>query len=209
MARSCRASAAAAGVLVVLVAAGIGCGDDSAPSPPLFADDFESYAENSDFPLGPWTDVGYGQVAWKVVKDAANPGRSKVSALQGYWGGAYAGDASWGDYRVSCMVRHGTVNAVMARYQNSSDCYVLAIRTHPVGELVLTRGIGGTTLQSIAFASTPATWYELAMEVKGSAIGCFVNGVLQFRYEDATPVPRGKIGIWGADAWFDDVLVTR
>jgi hypothetical protein len=173
----------------------------------LFQDNFESYAESSLFPEGQWTDPGWGDTCWYVITDTLNPAQSKVSALIGYWGAAAAGDSTWTDYRFSAMVRSaGNYAAIMARFQ-SGHGYALAIDMTR-GQLRLTRGAGGFGLDSVNFTPTHTDYYKLSMDVTGDSIKCYVDSVLQFGVRD-TVYKAGKIGLYGAAARYDDVLVTR
>jgi hypothetical protein len=191
-----------------------GCGS-SAKSSTLFSDNFESYSLNSSFPEGRWVNPGdYDDEGWIVTTDAGYPERSKVMSVGSNWGDAVAGEASWSNYKMSVLVRStGSYNGIIARYSTPSSCYILALVSN---ELRLTRGIGGSILNSTAFTFDTSTYYKLVIKVNGDTIDCHVYNVnnlsdtAQFSYEDTgTAITSGKIGIYGGGTMYDNVLVTK
>lgn len=67
-------------------------------------------------------------------------------------------------------------------------------------------------LEDVDFSLERGRWYELKVEVEGSLIKCYVDGVLKIEYDDTigTTFLQGTVGFFvykASDARFDDVLV--
>ena len=188
---------------------GPGC-SSSGSTPPLFQDHFESYALDSAL-MGAgttWSDPIYGEgPAWTVVKDPDHPERHQVARLEGEWSGAIAGDAAWGDYCISARVRPtGDYAGIVGRYQDGSDFYVLVLRSAE-SKVQLTKSIGTVPLEEADLTVDLDAYTQLAMELRGDVIDCFVDGVLEFSHPGAT-VTQGQAGLVGSGGFFDDVVVS-
>jgi len=103
----------------------------------------------------------------------------------------------------------GRYVALLARAENVNHFYYLALQNGNL--LVLAKRDGGTStiLGSKTFTVTTGTFYTLRIDVRGSSLAAFVNGVSQFTAND-TQFPAGNVGgaTFFASGSFDDFVVT-
>ncbi|HEU5472366.1 MAG TPA: hypothetical protein VFV67_17070 [Actinophytocola sp.] len=194
-------------VLAVLVAAGTAIFALLAPAPvaraaTLFSDDFE------DGNAGGWTTSGG---SWTVDTDGSRVYQQTGTSSDAR---ARAGQASWTNYTVTTRVKPTAFNgsnrfvALLARAQNATNYYYLALRSSNVVEL---KKLVGGTAQTLASAQVPVsvgTWYTLRLEVSGSTLRGSVNGGTPLSASD-TQYGAGQVGVatFNASAVFDDILV--
>jgi pectate lyase len=126
-----------------------------------------------------------------------------------------AGTATWTDYAVQTRVKPVSFNgsnrfvAVLARVQSSTSYYYLALRSNNTVELK--RLVSGTsaTLDTASVGVSAGSFYTLRLEVTGSTLRGYVNGVLLTEATD-TRWASGRVGVatFYTTASFDDVAVT-
>jgi pectate lyase len=169
----------------------------------LFTDSFEDGAADG------WTTF---QGTWSVVVDGTHVYRQ--SGLSSKYRAA-AGSAAWTDYVVEARVKptgwNGTDRyaSLAARFQDGNNMYALALRSSNKVALIKIASAASTTLAETAFSVTLNTWYTLKLEVTGSTLRGYVNGVLKVTANDST-FAAGRIGARTeyASANFDDFVVT-
>jgi len=193
------ASLAAAGAALTIVVAGVA---SAAFAAPLFADDF------SDGNANGWTRSGG---SWAVVTDGSSAYRQSGTSSNAR---ALVGQSSWTNYAVQARVKPLAFNgsdrfvAVVARAQNSTNYYYLALRS--TGRVELGKLVGGssTTLASAQILVSTGTWYTVRLEVSGSSLRGLVSGAEVTSAADAT-FSAGRVGLatYNASASFDDVAV--
>ena len=98
------------------------------------------------------------------------------------------------------------------RFTDSNNWYGAAIYNATPTEVQIRKKVGGMSMD-VAKATYPiavGTWYTLKLEMKGSTIRLFVDGVLQLEMTDAT-FHSGKIALLvdRSDISWDDVIVTN
>jgi pectate lyase len=168
---------------------------------PLFSDDFE------DGNATGWTTNGG---SWSVVTDGSRVYRQGGTSSDAR---ALAG-STWTDQVVEARVKPISFNgtnrfvAVLARAQNATNYYYLALRNNNTIELKKLVSGSSTTLASGSFTVSTGTWYSVKLEVVGSTLRGYVNGVQLLTATD-TRFTSGKIGVatFYASAAFDDVVV--
>lgn len=168
-----------------------------------FSDSFESG-------LGAWTPSGG---TWGVSTDG-----TQVYRQTNLTGDARtsAGTSSWTNQRVSVRVKpiawNGTNRfvAVLARFQNASNHYAVALRSNNTLELRKVVGGMATTLASKAFTVATGTWYTVRLECIGTSISVSIDGTPHLSRTDSS-LASGKAGLatFNASAVFDDVAVTE
>jgi pectate lyase len=168
----------------------------------LFADDFEDGAADG------WAKSGG---SWSVVTDG-----SRAYQQSGTSSDARAlGGGTWADQAVQVRVKPNGFNgsgrqvAVLARAQNTSSYYYLALSNS--GSVVLGKRTGGafSTLASAAAAVPTGTWQTMRLEAFGTTLRGFV-GATQVVTATDSAFASGRIGLatYYAAASFDDVQVT-
>ncbi|MFZ5896681.1 MAG: hypothetical protein ACOY0T_36835 [Myxococcota bacterium] len=186
-----------------------GAGGSAGSKPVLFSDDFESGVTR-------WTTNTTGD--WKVVTDGSQV--FEESTLSATLRTATAGDNAWTDQSVEVRFKilafGGTSTSyfagVYARYVDDLNHYCLAVRGD--GKYAIRRRVAGsnTTIGS-AFSAVPVTvdtWHTLKLEIVGTTLNAYVDGIL-FHSEVDTSLTQGRAGIGttNTSARFDDVVVTR
>lgn len=169
----------------------------------LFSDTFEDGAADG------WTTNGG---SWAVVTDGSRVYRQSSTSSTAL---AVAGTTSWGDQAVEARVKalafvgSSEYVAIAARVQNSTNYYYLSLRDANKVELNKVAAGSRQLLASKSFTVSTNTWYTLRLEVQGSTLRGFVNGVQQLSATD-TQFAAGRAGVttYNASAAFDDVLVT-
>jgi pectate lyase len=191
-------AAAAAGLLITIGMAVT----PVASATTLFADDFEDGVADG------WTKSGG---SWSVMTDGSRAYQqsgtsSDARALVG---------GTWSDQAVQVRVKPGGWGgsarqvAVLARAQNTSSYYYLALSN--AGSVVLGKRSGGalSTLASAPTTVTTGTWHTLRLEAFGATLRGFVGNTQLVTATDGTFV-AGRVGLaaYYAAATFDDVQVT-
>ncbi|GII80462.1 hypothetical protein Sru01_54440 [Sphaerisporangium rufum] len=168
----------------------------------LFGDDFEGGDTAG------WSRSGG---SWSVVTDGSRALRQSGTSADAR---AIVG-AGWTDQAVQARVKPISFNgtgrnvAVLARAQSTSAYYYLGLSNAGSVVLGVRNGGGLTTLASAGASVATGTWYTLRLEVFGTTLRGFVDGVQVVTATDPT-FSSGRAGLAGhyAAASFDDVLVT-
>src|SRR5262245_48241171 len=168
----------------------------------LLSDDFEDGTADG------WTRSGG---SWSVVTDGSRAYQQSGTSSDAR---ALVGGA-WSDQSVQVRVKPNGFNgsgrhvAVLARAQNTSSYYYLALSN--TGTLVLGKRSGGalTTLASAPASVPTGTWQTVRLEAFGSTLRGFVGNVKLVTATDGT-FSSGRAGLatYYAAASFDDVVVT-
>ena len=169
----------------------------------LFTDNFEDGAADG------WTTY---QGTWSVVVDGTYVYRQ--SGLSSKYRAA-AGSAAWTNYVVEARVKPTGWNgadrfaSLVARFQDANNMYALALRSSNKVALIKIASGSNTALAQTAYSVALNTWYTLKLEVTGSTLRGYVNGILQVAANDST-FAAGRIGARTeyASANFDDFVVT-
>ncbi len=178
----------------------------TAPPPPpgaiLLSDDFEDGVADG------WTAV---TGAWSVETDGTKVYRQSSTTGDS---ASLSGAASWTDYSVEARVKPLSFNSaggfarIYGRWKDASNWYYAVLRSANVLELKKYVNGSSTLLTSKPFTVTPGTWYTLKLEMVGSSLRVYVNGVLELSATDAT-FTSGQFAVGGfnASVQFDDVVV--
>lgn len=192
------AALTAAGAVGAVIIAGLA---GTALAAPLLSDDF------SDGNAGGWTTSGG---SWTVAQDDTPAYRQSGSSSDAR---SLAGQAAWRDYAVQAKVKPLAFNGtdrfvgVVARAQNNTNYYALALRNGGRVDLLKIAGGGASVLASGQSSVIPGTWYSVRLEAVGDSLRGFVDGVALVGASDST-FSTGRIGLATsyASASFDDVL---
>jgi hypothetical protein len=167
-----------------------------------FTDDFE------DSTIYPWSVLNG---TWSIVTDGTKVLRQTTTT-----GDAFALLAGgWGSQCVQARVKVLSFNgsdrhaSVYARYTDADNHYYLQLRSGNTVEL--RKKVGGTvtTLQSVAFTVATNTWYDLRLDVVGTQLRGFVNGVQRVSATDSALATGGvALGMFNASAQFDDISIS-
>jgi len=178
----------------------------------VFSDDFNG----ADGPPGP---------AWTVVSGTwANESGELSGSGPAYLYKTYivAGDTSWTDYTMEAKINikedlsgPGAPYApyddskVVFRWTGMDNCYQFVI-SYGIQRIRIFKVVGGVeaSISDKPYAVYLNTNYNIKIEVVGSSIKAYVNGVLELDCID-TSLANGKIGL-GVDrehTHFDDVVV--
>ncbi|MEU4155537.1 pectate lyase [Actinoplanes sp. NPDC026670] len=188
-------AAGAAGAVTALVAILV----PSASASTLFSDGFENGTGNWSKSGGTWSVVSDGSKVYQQAKTDSELAR------------VFAGETSWTDYSVEAKVKGLDLSkglaGVAARASGSSTMYRLALTSAGKAELQSVKGSTITVLGSAA-VSNPTAWHTLKVDVSGSAITGYVDGV-KVAAGTGTLTGTGRIGLVTsfASAEFDDVSV--
>ncbi|MEV0901387.1 pectate lyase [Actinoplanes sp. NPDC049802] len=188
-------AAGAAGAVTALVAILV----PSASAGTLFNDDFESGAGNWSKSGGTWSVVSDGSKVYKQAKTDSELAR------------VFAGETSWTNYSVEAKVKGLDLSkglaGVAARASGSSTMYRLALTSAGKAELQSVKGSTITSLGSAA-VNNPATWHTLKVDVAGTTVTGYVDGV-KVASGAGSLAGTGRIGLVTsyASAEFDDVSV--
>jgi len=158
----------------------------------LFSDDFNDGNANG------WTTSGG---TWSVN---ANEYLNTTSGL------SYAGDAAWTNYSVEVDVSPilSTYSGIIGRYQSNTNYYQLEVHSGN-NKLSLWRNQNGTWTEIGSYPTTinNGTWYLLKLDMNGSTIRGYLNGVERINVTD-TVHSAGKIALrCGNDTRYDDIVV--
>jgi len=174
--------------------------------------EFGPFVDTFDGDLSQWTNISGSGV---IVDDAGNDvyqhtGGSYVGAVS-----AVAGSSSWTDYVFEFDVKKvsGSYFNVVFRYFDQNNYYLLEPSSDEV-HIALFKKVGGSFTELTSTRplqnTTPGTWYHYIIEVSGSSIKVWVDGVLKFDITDSA-FSAGKIGVGayvGSTVNFDNILVT-
>jgi len=183
-----------------------GSGDIIVPTPEgmLFMDDFESGVAKWDVTQGTCSALADGTTVFNCIN-----GGNEARAL--------AGDIGWGEYSVQARVKVNAMDAgkriyLAGRFTDSNNWYGAAIYNATPTEVQIRKKVAGMSMDvaSATFPIAVGTWYTLKLEMKGSTLRLFVDGVLQLQMTDAT-FHSGKIALLvdRSDISWDDVIVTN
>jgi pectate lyase len=189
----------------VLLTTSIGITSHSASAATLFSDDFETGSASN------WT---ASSGTWSVVQDNGSYVYYQSSTNEGR---TSAGSQSWTDYSVQADVKVVNFNGsnrtyVAGRYKDGNNFYAASLYNSNGGTLEIRKKVNGstTTLASKSnFGLSTGTLYTVKLEMVGSTINMYVNGVLQLTATD-TSLTSGAIGL---DAYktlteFDNIIVS-
>lgn len=198
-----------------------------------FCDDFSTGSDNWNLkpvagPNGEFSVLGEGDTAALRYTAAASGATGGVVAL--VKPEAFASVTS-ADYYVEARIRprlntSGTAQRsiyVMARYQDENNWYGMGMIAHeanqPRVEIVERNGTGNPASTGAMRHSTAITlgdigadngeWYTLRLELIGSEMTLYFNGVAVASYSDASLTERGLIGLFTNNRSFeiDDIRV--
>lgn len=168
----------------------------------LFSDDFE------DGDAANWGGSGYS-----VAADGSTLVLKHTYASGGTTRYATAGNSSWSNYSVEMKLKSTNDNnsiAIYGRYRNADNHYALKLDTKN-DLIVLSKKVGGTStsLGSVPMTLQTNTFYTLKLEMNGSQLTGYVNGVQIVSAAD-TSINSGKIAFGGYSKHSysaDDVVV--
>jgi hypothetical protein len=175
------------------------------PRGTIFADEFTDPTTTFE---GDWTHNGSGQ--WSLARGAfvQSSVAGEARALIG---------TPTADQNISVRVRptafaSGTTSqerwvGAIARYRNDQNYYYLTLRSG--NTLSLRKLVNGaiTVIGSVPLIVSAGSWYELRLEVIGTALRAYRNGTLVIQATDTTHV-SGRVGLmtYKAAAEFDNYL---
>jgi hypothetical protein len=190
-----------------------GAGTGGAGGAVLFFDDFES----GDSRWTPSTPTD-----WSIITDGSSVYTQGNSASDNLWRMSAAGDPAWTDVAVEARVKWPTgvtttgaaLAAVAARYQDATDFYWAGVGlSSPGAEAVFIRKRQGMMSSYLAMMTPPTptagTWHTVKLQVVGSTLIMFLDGVQMLTANDTTfTVGKIAVGSYNMSAEFDDVRVT-
>jgi len=150
---------------------------------------------------------------WTVVSGTWANESQELSGEYAGFGVCVAGDAGWTDINLEAKVMgKGDVRdtGIIFRYQDSGNYYRLYINGYDLRIMKMVDG--EATYPSgwlIPLATSPNTWYTLAVAITGNTFEVYFNGDYKFTVTDSDAIPSGKIGVGGYNehSHFDDVKV--
>ncbi|HAN44485.1 MAG TPA: pectate lyase, partial [Ruminococcaceae bacterium] len=170
---------------------------------PFFSDNFESGSGNWTATNGTWSVVNDGSAVY--YKSGTNEGR------------AYRGDMTWTNYSVQADVKIDNFNGsnramVCARYKDGNNYYAVSLYNKNGGTIEIRKKVSGSS-STIAEASAPlaaGTWYTVKIEVNGSTIKAYLNGVEKLSATD-TALTAGAVGLvpYKVAAKYDNIIVSQ
>ncbi|MEU4559378.1 right-handed parallel beta-helix repeat-containing protein [Actinoplanes sp. NPDC023936] len=166
----------------------------------LFTDDFE------DGNATGWTASGG---SWAIATDGDRVYRQSGTSSDAR---SLAGNAAWTNYSAQAVVKPTAFNgtnrfvALLARAQNNTSYYYLALRSNNTVELKKLVGGSSTTLDTASVGVSVGTAYTLRLDVSGTSLRGYVNGAALVDATDSQ-FSSGRIGVatFNASADFDDV----
>jgi hypothetical protein len=169
----------------------------------LFTADFE------DSSLSSWSKSGG---TWAAATDGSQVARQSSASSEN--ARIFTGATSWTSYAVQARVKPltlatGGFAAVLARASGSTKFYRLALMPGNQVQLQAVSGSSVTVLGALSHPVSPGTWYTLMIDVNGTLVRGFVNGV-QVASATSSLSATGRIGLQTsyATASFDDVVVS-
>jgi pectate lyase C len=151
--------------------------------------------------------------SWSVSQDNGNYSYYQSSSNEGR---AWAGNASWTNYSVEADVKivnfNGSNRAYVAgRWKDANNFYAASLYNSSGGKLEIRKKVNGSTstLTSKAFPLTTNKWYKVKLEMNGSTIRMYVDGVLQLTATNSD-LSSGMIGLVGykAATRYDNIVVS-
>jgi hypothetical protein len=151
--------------------------------------------------------------SWSVVQDNGNYVYYQSSSDEGR---AWAGSSSWTNYSVEADVKivnfNGSNRAYVAgRWQDGNNFYAASLYNSSGGKLEIRKKVNGSTstLTSKSYALTTNKWYKVKLEMSGSTIKMYVDGVLQLTANDSS-LSSGSAGLlaYKASTKYDNVVVS-
>lgn len=185
---------------------GAGGGVMVVPTPEgmLFMDDFES-----------------GAASWDVTQGTCSIQADTTNVFNCINGGnearALAGQIGWGEYSVQAKVKINAMDPgrriyLAGRFTDSNNWYGAAIYNDTPTQVQIRKKVAGTStdVADVPYPITFGNWYTLKLELKGSTLRLFVDGVLQIETTD-TQFASGRIALLvdRSDVSWDDVVVTN
>ena len=170
-----------------------------------FTDDFEAGTGNWSplFGSGSWTTTSASGSTW--YQGSVSAGRDTSART--------AGDGSWTDYSVavdtvtSSVLRRGDGPAVLARVVDGNNYHVFRFDNR---RWVIEQVVNGsaTKLAQSGRTSLGSGTVQLRVEVEGTALRLFVDGVLRVSATSSSH-PSGAVGlgVYGSVSRFDNVVV--
>jgi pectate lyase len=158
-----------------------------------------------------WTTDNSKYDDWSVASDNGNYVLYSSSTSEGR---IAAGDPSWMDYSVEARVKVDNFNGsnrayVNGRYQDGNTYYAASLKGGDTIELRKKVNGSSSTLVSKSYTLATGTWYTVKLEMAGSSLKMYVNGVLELETVDSS-ISSGGIGLvaYKTVAKYDDILVT-
>ena len=153
---------------------------------------------------------------WLIVNDAGNNAYKWDFNWTNQTGLSTAGSSTWSTYSLSADFKITDLQSwsethLYARYTDSNYYYRLMVQDQGgTRKLVLQKKVAGTltTLGSVSATIDANTWYHLELDLDGSLLTVYLNGVQVLQRTDAS-LFGGKValGAWKQDVQFDNVLV--
>lgn len=150
---------------------------------------------------------------WSVVQDSGNYVYYQSSTSEGRTSG---GSATWTNYSVQSRIKVDSFNGsnriyLAGRYKDGNNYYAASFDNSDGGTLELRKKVSGSssTLATKSFALSAGTWYTIKLEMNGSSIKMYVNGVLQLSATD-TSLTSGAVGLvaFKTATKYDDIVVS-
>ena len=169
----------------------------------LFFDDF------NDGNAGDWAE---DRGTWSVVQDSGSYVYYESSSDEGR---TSAGDQGWSDYTVSADIKvtafNGTNRAYLCgRYQDGNNYYAASLYNSGSGKLEIRKKVGGSssTIVEKDYALSEGIWYDVALDLSGSTLTMYVNGVAELSTSDSG-IGSGGIGLvpYRASVMYDNIAV--
>jgi pectate lyase len=168
---------------------------------------------SANFESGSTSDWSKSGGTWSVVTDGSQVFQQSDSGTDR--ARQFAGSSSWRDYSVAARVKatsfanSGSVVSLVARASGATTMYRLSLTNANTVRLEFMNGSSLTTLGSLSRTVATNTWYTLRIDVSGSTISGFVDGVA-VGSGSASAISAGRIGLFTgfAAGRFDDVAVT-
>jgi hypothetical protein len=190
-----------------------GSGGTGGMGPPggtdLFSEDFESGTDG-------WTIFATAS-DWALVTDGTQAYGASNAPGSNTFRAARAGDTSWTDVHVEGRNKVTSFNGsqsdrfagLCVRVQSATEYTCLALRSDD--KLAIRyRDSGGSGMNStsVNFTVTPNTWYDATIEIVGSTVTGSVNGTTVMQTGITTASGNIALAVPGANARFDDIVVT-
>lgn len=137
--------------------------------------------------------------SWSVVQDQGNAVYYQSGKSEGR---SSAGDAEWSNYAIAADVKvvdfNGSTRTYVAgRYADANNYYAASLYNSSGGKLEIRKKVNGstTTLATKSdYKLAVDTWYNVKLEMNGSSINMYVNGVLELSATD-TDMTKGSAGL--------------
>ncbi|GMK37671.1 hypothetical protein PCCS19_07250 [Paenibacillus sp. CCS19] len=191
------------GLLAAVMAVGMWTGG-TVQAADLFTDNFD------DGNATGWTAT---TGTWSVVQDSGNYVYYQSSTSEGRTSG---GSATWTNYSVQSRIKVDSFNGsnriyLAGRYKDGNNYYAASFDNSNGGTLELRKKVSGSssTLATKSYALSAGTWYTIKLEMNGSSIKMYVNGVLQLSATD-TSLTSGAVGLvaFKTATKYDDIVVS-